>query len=93
MQDLGYSCCESSQTLKEVFSETSTTLKEKDVALILSMMARTHSSLDSGIKLASFKSASSEEKVSESKTWNINVFVEVVKELVKKTTQSFGFTS
>ncbi len=97
MEDLGYSCCDNPSALKEVFSEfvgeQQQPLKEYDVALILGMMARTHTGLEGASfplyntfpPVASSTSGGDNNNNTESsslKTWNINTFVEVLREQV-----------
>jgi hypothetical protein len=88
MEDLGYACCESQTTLKDVLQEFPE-LKEMDIALILGMMARTNANLESGLPFcrdfpASEPTIEKDKQDSAPKGWNTNVFIDVLKELVSE---------
>lgn len=84
MEDLGYACCESAETLKEILSQFPK-LEERDVALILGMMARTHTGCE-GVDsfITNFPPAAGEKFETRTKSWNVNIFTEVIKELVSQ---------
>jgi hypothetical protein len=68
MQDIGYQCCQTAANLKELLKKFPDA-NEADVAAILAMMLRT--------------SAEGEEGSSEPSSWNLGVFVDTIKELVR----------
>lgn len=81
MEDLGYGCCENFSNFKNLCSEFNP-LVESDVAKILGMMARTHANLEGSLPLSnSFPPSSSSEENNELKTWDLGVFVDVIKSL------------
>eukprot|EP01116_Phalansterium_solitarium_P014539 TRINITY_DN3224_c0_g1_i5.p1 TRINITY_DN3224_c0_g1~~TRINITY_DN3224_c0_g1_i5.p1 ORF type:complete len:1462 (-),score=389.12 TRINITY_DN3224_c0_g1_i5:3053-7438(-) len=85
MQDLGYACLESTHAFKEVLSQFPE-LKENDVALIFAMVARTQSSLEGGVPLIKDfpprdATSSTAAEGSGARTWTLQTFVDVMKEL------------
>eukprot|EP01114_Cavostelium_apophysatum_P013415 TRINITY_DN3247_c0_g1_i5.p1 TRINITY_DN3247_c0_g1~~TRINITY_DN3247_c0_g1_i5.p1 ORF type:complete len:2234 (+),score=701.16 TRINITY_DN3247_c0_g1_i5:75-6776(+) len=84
MEDLGYSCCDTAGALRDILREFPQPLNEADVAKIIGMMARTHSNLEVGLPLCkSFADSGAElfkSDAPQSKTWNLDVFVDVMKE-------------
>lgn len=68
MQDIGHQCCQTAANLKELLRKFPDA-NEADVAAILAMMLRT--------------SAEGEEGSSEPSGWNLGVFVDTIKELVR----------
>eukprot|EP01119_Soliformovum_irregulare_P023182 TRINITY_DN8072_c0_g1_i1.p1 TRINITY_DN8072_c0_g1~~TRINITY_DN8072_c0_g1_i1.p1 ORF type:complete len:2236 (-),score=833.72 TRINITY_DN8072_c0_g1_i1:325-7032(-) len=84
MEDIGYSCCESPSTLKDLLAQFPP-LNELDVARIIGMMARTHAGLDASPQplFVDFppKQSNSDRGESNLKTWNINIFSDVIKEM------------
>ncbi len=93
LEELGYAACSSVSALKEVLAQFPKP-KEQDVALIVGMMARTHtagvdgSAVDdtgssSSIPLyTSFSSPLQTEDSRDIKAWDTTVFVDTMKELV-----------
>lgn len=94
MEDIGYGCCASVATLKELLSQFPR-LKEQDVALILGVMAKSHAGDTSVVSSStsddnpfplyiSFSPAMPDEgkETRDPKSWDVSVFVDVVKELV-----------
>ena len=69
--EAGYECCSSMSSVRDLVGEKS--LNEKDVAEIISCMARTH------VNMAGVGSDNS----TETATWNVENFVTVVKEKVQ----------
>jgi CCR4-NOT transcription complex subunit 1 len=87
LEDLGYSCCSSIATLKEVLQQFPA-LREADVASIVALMVRTYSGLEDSVGLALFTPGASADGPPEApvqpQSWNVNVFVDTVKELQPK---------
>jgi hypothetical protein len=95
MADIGYNCCASTESLKEVlhpFIYENNKLTERDVALIVGMMANYHTSSRTALQqpsslpfLSCFGAPSyndDDEDERELQSWNVAVFVEVMRELV-----------
>eukprot|EP00742_Colponemidia_sp_Colp-10_P004133 GILJ01004411.1.p1 GENE.GILJ01004411.1~~GILJ01004411.1.p1 ORF type:complete len:2283 (+),score=370.59 GILJ01004411.1:173-7021(+) len=94
MEDLGHHCCATPAALREVFSQFSD-ITEKDIAMILGMMARTHQPSDdatSAMLQSAFSAlqdhgrhglmnAPAADAASRGLTWNIDVFVTTVNEM------------
>jgi hypothetical protein len=87
MEDLGYACCETPASFKELLAQFPE-IKETDVAQILGMLARTHSSLEGqGTTFYKDFPPTTDFTVSEKveqppKSWKIEVITDVLKELV-----------
>jgi hypothetical protein len=86
MEEIGYSCCETPHNLRDILKEFPE-LRESDVARIVGMMARTYTGLEGGVGLYDFPPTGFNAVVgdkpldsSSSKSWNIAVFVDVLKE-------------
>lgn len=82
MEDLGYSVLSCKSNFKEVLSFC-LPLKEHEIALMVGMMARTHTGQQENFQLYSFDESSKWDSKTSAKTWNINVFVETISELYK----------
>ena len=84
MEDVGYSCCASTGNLKDILAQC-IPLKEIDVAHILGMMARTHSGLQENFHFYSLEDPSQTtwENKTQTKTWNVDLFVDTINELYK----------
>ncbi|RUP46545.1 hypothetical protein BC936DRAFT_146826 [Jimgerdemannia flammicorona] len=67
MQELGYSCCTSVSSIKDVFDRVGGEIQEQDVAQVLGMMARTHTDLGA-------------DGSGSDQTWDVEVFVTALNE-------------
>lgn len=83
MEDLGYASAATPENLKVVLAQFPA-LKPSDVARIIGMMSRTHTGLDESAMLHTFSKNSTWNAKPGLKTWNVNVFVDTVKELYPK---------
>lgn len=91
MEDIGYACTSSGASFKELLSQFPK-LKEQDVASILGVMSRTHTTTDTsseeGIQLyTTFPSATpatTPDTATPPTSWNVNIFVDTIKELYPK---------
>jgi len=88
MEDIGYSCCESAVSFKDLLSQFPE-LKEADIAQIIGVMARTHTVLEGGVALYKDFPPTTDFSVSDkadqvAKSWNLNVFIDVMKEMYPK---------
>ncbi len=89
MQEMGYSCCATMDECRKSLLQFGTnSLSASAVARVISMMARTHSSLTDSMPLQSITGSSvwsdGKDKAdpnSQPSTWNVDVFVEVIKDL------------
>jgi hypothetical protein len=75
MQDIGYSCCQTTSNLKELLRQFPE-IKEVDVAKILAMMTRTRTSLQD-----EENHSQSNDKHADT-AWNVEVLVDTLKEMV-----------
>ncbi len=83
MEDLGYASAATAENLKVVLAQFPA-LKPADVARIVGMMSRTHTGLEESAMLHTFAKNSTWSARPGLKTWNINVFVDTVKEMYTK---------
>ena len=83
MEDLGYASAATSENLKVVFAQFPA-LKPQDVSRIIGMMSRTHTGLEESAMLHTFAKNSTWSARPGLKTWNLNVFVDTVKEMHPK---------
>ena len=83
MEDLGYASAATTENLRLVFGQFAS-LKPQDVARIIGMMSRTHTGLEESAMVHTFSKNSSWNAKPGLKTWNVNVFVDTVKEMYPK---------
>jgi len=76
--EAGYECCSTVQSVRDLLDNV-TSIEEKDVAEVLGSMARTHSNM-AGVGI----SADSNNVLTEMTTWNVENFVHVVSDKVKR---------
>lgn len=86
---MGYSACSSvDECRRNLLSATSgctpaITFGPESIAKVLSMMIRTHTGLDSQLSYWPEDNADVDKISSTSSTWNVEVFVQTIKELVR----------
>jgi hypothetical protein len=83
MEDLGYASAATAENLRVVLAQFPA-LKPTDVSRIVAMMSRTHTGLEESAMLHTFTKNSTWSARPGLKTWNINVFVDTIKELYTK---------
>ncbi|XP_069757058.1 CCR4-NOT transcription complex subunit 1 isoform X5 [Narcine bancroftii] len=90
MQEVGYGFCTSAEECRQIILQFGVReVTASQVARVLGMMARTHSSLTDGIPLQSISAPGSgiwsdgKDKTdsSQAHTWNVEIFIDVVKEV------------
>jgi len=85
MKDLGYGCTSSQNILEIALKQigvTLDTLKEKDVASVLIMMAQSNSGLEESPMLESMIPSSIRQEYKKLTSWNIKLFIESLKNKV-----------
>eukprot|EP01102_Stenamoeba_stenopodia_P006983 TRINITY_DN1952_c0_g1_i4.p1 TRINITY_DN1952_c0_g1~~TRINITY_DN1952_c0_g1_i4.p1 ORF type:complete len:1011 (-),score=209.50 TRINITY_DN1952_c0_g1_i4:491-3523(-) len=88
LEDVGYTCFATTAAAKSFLSNFPD-LKESDVAMILGVMAKTHTGIEENLTLQSFGSAEgwgngANDSKQQPSTWNINAFCDAVKEMFPK---------
>ncbi len=83
MEDLGYASAATAENLRVVLAQFPA-LKPTDVSRIIGMMSRTHTGLEESAMLHTFTKNSTWSARPGLKTWNINVFVDTLKEMYPK---------
>ena len=87
MEDLGYACAATSRNLKIILNHFPLFKSqdiEVEIARIIGMMSRTHTGLEENGEMYSFNNNSNWSSRIGMKTWNINVFVDTIKEVYSK---------
>ncbi|GCB68586.1 hypothetical protein scyTo_0015232 [Scyliorhinus torazame] len=93
MQEVGYGFCTNAEECRQIILQFGVReVTASQVARVLGMMARTHSGLTDGISLQSISAPSSgiwsdgkdKSDSAQAHTWNVEIFIDVVKEVVSK---------